>query len=457
MDSEKPYSLDGSFQWLPQPGAFNFIRGLVADFLAECPEAAVFADRMLRETGTRLIDWIDHIRLNRSDRRLPQLRDALYRTEKAQENCGFYENTAGVFPSILVWDGGTEIGIKVESVSDFLASNNMQREILGNPPGTLRTSRIHTTRDCAMTVLERHGTRAFDPKTDDTDHSSRRLVHGERFRTRIRHVDRDEDGFEIAARMIDDAIRDLGQDPACDLWFATEREFYMRRNRAAQAQKARQDKLGLGWANHDHHTYRSSRRNFKSLVAIWEKLGLQCRERFYAGREAGWGAQVMEQPAVGIVTFNDVDLAPDELIGDFSHDGLGERERLGTVGLWCGLHGDSFLQSGMHHLASKFDFDRVSKQLSDEAGVKMMPPFSDFPYLRQAFTEGERWKADPGRLERMQEMGAINPEQADQFQKRGAIGSHLENLERNDGFKGFNQAGVNEIIHATDPRKNIGA
>jgi hypothetical protein len=38
-----------------------------------------------------------------------------------------------------------------------------------------------------------------------------------------------------------------------------------------------------------------------------------------------------------------------------------------------------------------------------------------------------------------------------------AAWSHLEDLERNDGFKGFNQAGVNEIIHATDPRKNIGA
>ena len=46
---------------------------------------------------------------------------------------------------------------------------------------------------------------------------------------------------------------------------------------------------------------------------------------------------------------------------------------------------------------------------------------------------------------------------AEQFRTGGAIGSHLENLERNDGFKGFNQAGVNEIIRATDPRQNIGA
>jgi len=48
----------------------------------------------------------------------------------------------------------------------------------------------------------------------------------------------------------------------------------------------------------------------------------------------------------------------------------------------------------------------------------------------------------------------ITETQARQFRQEGAIGSHLENLERNDGFKGFNQKGVSEIISATDPRKN---
>jgi hypothetical protein len=50
----------------------------------------------------------------------------------------------------------------------------------------------------------------------------------------------------------------------------------------------------------------------------------------------------------------------------------------------------------------------------------------------------------------------ITQEQAEQFRRNGAIGSHLENLERNEGFKGFNQQGVNEIISATDPRKHLG-
>src|SRR5256714_15601507 len=114
----------------------------------------------------------------------------------------------------------------------------------------------------------------------------------------------------------------------------------------------------------------------------------------------------MEQPFAGIVSFNDVDLSPDELMGDFRHDGLAARDRLGTVGLWCALHGDSFLQAGMHHLEAQFDFDSLRDQL-ERADVKTMKPFTNFPYLRQAFTEGERWTVDPKRIDRALRAGLI--------------------------------------------------
>ena len=38
------------------------------------------------------------------------------------------------------------------------------------------------------------------------------------------------------------------------------------------------------------------------------------------------------------------------------------------------------------------------------------------------------------------------------FLREGAIGSHLENLQRREGYKGFNQQAVSAIIAATDPR-----
>lgn len=81
-----------------------------------------------------------------------------------------------------------------------------------------------------------------------------------------------------------------------------------------------------------------------------------------------------------------------------------------------------------------------------------MKPFSDFAFLKQAFTEGERWPVDPERVKSLLAKNLITEEQATVFIRSGAIGSHLENLQRKGGFKGFNQKSVSVIIEATDPR-----
>jgi hypothetical protein len=206
--------------------------------------------------------------------------------------------------------------------------------------------------------------------------------------------------------------------------------------------------LGLGWGNHDHHTYRSSRDNFRQLVSIFEKMGYLCRERFYAGSAAGWGAQILEHPECDIVIFADVDITNEERETDFAHKKLGGERKLGTVGLWIALHGESMLQAGMHHLEARFDFDLLKKQL----GEKMMKPFSYFDFLKQAFTAGEIWKVEKKRLDALLSKNLITKEQHDIFLKNGALGSHLENLMRTQGFKGFNQDSVTAIIKATDPR-----
>ena len=86
-----------------------------------------------------------------------------------------------------------------------------------------------------------------------------------------------------------------------------------------------------------------------------------------------------------------------------------------------------------------------------------MTPFTDFPHLKQAFTKGEMWPVDPSTNRAALADGLITAEQADQFRRDGALGSHLEILERNDGYKGFNQTGISEIITRTDPRRIIGA
>ena len=81
-----------------------------------------------------------------------------------------------------------------------------------------------------------------------------------------------------------------------------------------------------------------------------------------------------------------------------------------------------------------------------------MKPFTDFSVLKQAFTQPEMWTVDRERLAPLIACGAITREQAETFATTGAAGSHLEILQRWEGFKGFNKAGVNAIIRETDAR-----
>jgi hypothetical protein len=454
------------FQWRPQPEAQALINQTVADFLSRCQGAATLARKMEHDAATRFGDWIDSIQAPRTPALRARLLEVGFERRATPGATDCFIHPGAMFPAVILDPAPiTRVFIKVESVIDFLSAWHIADDPAtkaddteGEPLAAMRRARAFcggggdAKSPAELWVVERHGYRGFMVPKPDTGRGMLTLKHSEAFRRRARDFEDDTQGFEHTNRLVDAAIADLGPDQACDLFFAAEREYWQRRNRAAQVQKNRQDRLGLGWANHDHHTYRSSRQWFTHTVALFEKFGFQARERFYAGEEAGWGAQVLEQPEAGIIIFADVDLSPDEIAGNFAHEPLAPRKELGTVGLWCGLHGESILQAGMHHLECQFHHDALVDQL-EAAHIETMAPFTNFPFLKQAFTAGERWPVAEKRIQKLLAAGNISPAQAAQFRAQGAIGSHLENLERNDGYKGFNQKGVSEIIARTDPRK----
>lgn len=229
----------------------------------------------------------------------------------------------------------------------------------------------------------------------------------------------------------------------------------MMRNAAGRLQKKRQDELGIGWANQDHHTFDSSREYFFRTIRIFEKLGFECRELFYAGAGAGWGSQILEQPVLNAVIFADIDLSPEELDTDFAHDkDIKPLYPLKRAGLWCAMHGESMFEAGLNHLECMYDSNKLNEQFAVQ-NVPMMEPFSDFPHLYQALTVGEWWPVRPDRIDRLEKQGHISREAAEDFRLNGAIGSHFENLERNDGFKGFNQPGIDDVLRIIDPRRQL--
>jgi hypothetical protein len=446
--------INAKFNWQRQPKAEAFELTLLQQCCAGNTFIQELQHSMLKQTSTRLFDWVDHFVIGNLPGR-----------EKELEECGFVEldttpayrlfhHPGAQLPRIAVRDDSAPdigVAIAVEKIADFLMVRGLDRWIEGEPYSGYRRSAITTAHGFTLWAIERRGVESIEPTYPPVTQIVAYLQAIEKWKSRPRQFEDEEGSLKYALDLAGELVSLLGRDLAACAVLECERDYWQSRNTAAQLQKYRQDRLGLGWANHDHHTFRSSRRNFAKLVRIFEILGFHCRERFWAGEEAGWGAQVMENPVCKLVLFLDVDLTADEIAIDFAHHPLPESHHLGTIGLWCELHGDSILQSGMHHLEAQFMFEELKQDLAT-VGVGMMQPFSNFPYLMQAFTAGEIWPVDQRRVEKLFKSQQIGKEQADKFSSQGAIGSHMENLQRREGYKGFNQKNVSIIIKQTDPR-----
>ncbi len=453
------------FEWKRWPETETFVEERIAQAIEGNAFARELADRMPGETGTRFPIWVDHLVLGDTPGQTARLEELGYRRQAIRYpvNAPVFAHPGGIFPRIAVRGQGpevAEVAIKVDSVAAFSRTHDLGLEIAGQPMGPYRIGRIPGD-PTTLAVVERRAYLGFEPYPGEMARNGRMRPQAARdalaaldlWRARHRKFEDDAEGFDTTESTLDRLIELAGSvDLACHLVFEAEREYWESRNTAARVQKSRQDRLGLGWANHDHHTFRCSRRFFPRVMRMFTRLGFHLRERFHAGAHAGWGAQVLEHPVTGIVIFADLDLAPEEATEDFAHQSLPDLPKPGTVGLWVALHGESILGAGMHHLEAQFDFDSLRDGLKAEAGIETMKPFSDFPFLRQAFTAGERWRVAPDRADRAVHAGWITTEQAEKFIREGTIGSHLENLQRREGFKGFNQQAVSAIIAATDPR-----
>lgn len=425
-----------SFEWKPEPQAEALVLSLLEAYKRDNSAIAQLERDLHLGTSTRLFDWLDYV-VTTPDQ------------EEELKQRGFvavgdvYHHPGAQLPRVQI---ATKRGIAVlvDHIADFLMVRGMHREIEGSLLGGFRRTLIHEENQVALWVVERRGTLTMQPK-EEPQAAENYLKAKEIWKSRAR------DNLDSTLLLADKVVDILGKDLAAHVILEVEREYWQSRNRAAQIQKGRQDRFGMGWANHDHHTFRSSRRHFVTIIQLFEKLGFHCRERFNPGVGAGWGAQVLENPRCRLVLFIDTDMLPEEHGMDIAHQPLSELERLGTVGLWCALHGDSILKAGMHHVEAQFEFSQLKDDLK-KLNVRVMEPFSDLQFLKQAFTEGEIWPVNPNTLDDLLKQGKITAAQAQKFRNEGAVGSHLENLQRREGYKGFNQQNISNIISRTDPR-----
>jgi hypothetical protein len=394
------------------------------------PVADRLARRMGEETGTDFFEWVDHLVFGPGGRDAWEQAGFVVDDVPAPAGCTVLHHPRAMLPRVVLDpaaiapDRPQRVAIRPERLDDFCAAMGVEALPSAGPRAGYRQVIVAAGRSGELVAVERFADRGFVSREPSAERVHAIVRVQELWRSRRLAGQEDAEAAQRAHHTLDRVLQLIDPDAACQLFFEEERRYWESRNRAARLQRRRQDRLGLGWGNHDHHTFRCSRAHFVDLIELLRRLGFTKRERYYAGAEAGWGAQILEQPTTGIVVFADVDLLPEETEIDFSARRLPPAPVLGTVGLWCGLHGDSLFGAGMHHLEARFDFDRLREQLA-AAGVGTMKPFSDFPFLRQAFTEGERWAVAEARLDRLLAAGLITAEQHATFRRVGGGGRHL--------------------------------
>jgi len=434
-------------EWMPQPDAEAALRAWLDENLAKNDASAALAKILMDGAAIRLRDLVDHIEFADAETVGP-FEAAGW--SKAEE--GVWRNPAGMFPPLVA--GGREIvWLRVESAEQFVKAHGLSSEIEGEPLAPVRRALAYPGDAISIGVIERNGSPDFSVQADDPEERRIARIALQKFRSRRRQFDTVEQGLSHTETLVDAAIAELGsQHRACALWLLAEREYWQSRCQAAQIQKARQDAVGVGWANIDHHTYDSSRAYYEHTIAILEKLGYELREMLYAGDMAGWGSQVLEQPVIGSTIFADVDLAPHEVELDFAHEALPPLDKHRRAGILCALHGESILEQGLNHVACFYDQQTMRDQMA-ERGIRMMPPFSDMPHLYQELTHGDWAAVDPSKVDQLEADGHLPADEAERIRTEGAIITHLENIERNDGYKGFNKPGIDGVLQKLDPRR----
>lgn len=431
--------------WQRLPLAEQALRRALRDVLGRCSAAASFEQWLLTSTAVRLRDIVDHIAIA-DERDFGDFADAGWSETKNGE----WRNSGGLFPAV-VRHSRPAIWLRVENVALFLRAYALDIPIEGPEHGPVRKAVAFSGDGVEVGIIERNGWPGMEVPEVAPSLIRRARIHGQIFRTRRRNFDSVEQGLRHTESLVDSAVGDLGPHWSCSIWLGAERDYWVQRCRAGRVQKERQDRAGIGWSNIDHHTYDGSRAHFRHSIRIFEKLGYELREMLYAGELAGWGSQVLEQPVIGSTIFADVDLAPDELAVDFSHEELPPLGRHRRAGLLSFLLGESILAAGLNHVAGLYDQAALRAQLA-EFGVTMMAPFSDFTYLYQELTEGQRGPVDPRAVDLLERGGHIGAEEAEMLRLEGAIISHLENIERNEGYKGFNRDGIDSVLRKLDPR-----
>ena len=428
------------FEWKTYPETELFIEQLIEEACASNEDISAFSSRTASLTATSFQEWVESITL--SGALLYELERLGFSLQKTFYGQKLFVHSRGSFPALRVFPGPVPVvralTLKVESLSVFRFLSGYYGEVDGTP-GSDYSRILLSDRGGILLFAAEKNADSWMPE----DLESQGLLDLEQAHSlmsqRRRFFEAGEDAWKHTERLVDRVISLVGKDRCASLFLEYERRYWEARNSAARFLKARQDTMGLGWGNHDHHTFRSERRSVFRFVQLLLTMGFHLRERFFSSlgtAQSPYGVQVLEHPGLGAVINIHVDLRDDEKDFDFSTNPLPDVQHWGDVSLWTGMYGESVFEAGLYHLGAKYDYWHL-KELLKGVRIDIREPDSESPFLVRAAVHPENWFSSRLRQEHLHANGALTDDQLHKLTREGSLGSFLECVHRVDGFKGF--------------------
>ncbi len=241
---------NAEFDWHCYPDAASVVTELLRQFIDTIPMAANLASRMHDETGTRFVDWVDHLCLPESHDAVNQLSQCGFEATAADGEL-IWKHVGGMFPAIRVRAlDAMRLAIKTESVADFLFKHRICSDIEGQPNSQLRMARVRSTADSENFGSSSGMARSvFTFPTFPPGRSYRRYT------TAKPCCGANETLISIRRVLIRPANWFVRQSPTSvsighAICFLPPSDNIGRVEIERCVQKSRQDGLGLGWANH---------------------------------------------------------------------------------------------------------------------------------------------------------------------------------------------------------------
>ena len=201
------------FQWSPCPDGQLLLDEIIEEIMGMHPQLKELRERMLKKTGTRFFDWINHLTVPKDLGFEQRLKNA----EFFLHSQAVYSHPGAIFPSVITHSDSWEICLKVENLEDFIEKHGS--EAIPTAPGSVRTCKISSENGATLSAIESYGSRSLTAQPSDKFTEEYQIAL-QLFRNRSRHMQ----DFTHLTTLAQQSVDRLGTGRAAAAFFQAERE-----------------------------------------------------------------------------------------------------------------------------------------------------------------------------------------------------------------------------------------